>query len=87
MLDKFKEGINIAIPNEDKKEIVGAVLSVAYADGTLEQRAFMNEVDVEEQVDLIAKLIEGSTFAITSCLACVPTGIKKLGQMAAVWEK
>lgn len=80
-MKNFIEGIKVAIPNENNKEIVGAVLSVAYDDGTISERAFLNEMDTADQVHLISKLMESASFSIISCLSCVPTGIKKLEQV------
>lgn len=77
----FEDGINTAIPNKSNKEIIGAVLSVVYEDGKIEERAIMTDGDISWQLDIISNIMKSCTFALTSCLSCVPTGLKKLGGM------
>lgn len=75
----LKDGIDTAIPNSNHGAIIGAVLSVVYEDGTIEERALMTDGDISWQLETISNLIKSCTFALTSCLASVPTGLKKLG--------
>lgn len=77
----FKDGINIAIPNEKNRAIVGAVLSVVYEDGVIEERALLTDGDIGWQMETISNMMKSCSFALTSCLACVPTGIKKLSSV------
>lgn len=65
-------------PNNKKKEIIGAVISVAYSDGTFDQTALLPDAPTDFNTNLAGELLSHGTNALLTCAFELPSAIKKL---------
>ena len=78
----FKKGLETIFP-EKEKEIIGAVVSIAYDDGTFDRAAMLPEAEDDFNLNLIDDILKEATTALMACHNELPSALKKVADLIA----
>lgn len=80
--DDFMKGLTTIFP-EKEKEIIGAVVSIAYDDGTFNKGALLPEAEDDFNLNLIHDILSHAKDGLMACHNELPSALKKVADLIA----